>query len=114
MYFLTIASWSNCVFVLCCCYLNPKNCSRCLDKTDIDKDIQLPGNLTQCNVDSQVKLADWMRGQACGLCGKADGEVRQELRTPNGHLTKDAVSHAHSWVIPAESCRDSSGNTALT
>ncbi|KAM7387895.1 hypothetical protein PAMP_024106 [Pampus punctatissimus] len=54
----------------------------------------------------KVKVVDWMKGQTCGLCGKADGEVRQEYRTPNGRLTKNAVSYAHSWVLPAESCRD--------
>nr|BAE43870.1 vitellogenin [Pagrus major] len=53
-----------------------------------------------------VKVVDWMKGQTCGLCGKADGEVRQEYRTPNGRVTKSAVSYAHSWVLPAESCRD--------
>ncbi|XP_029286236.1 vitellogenin-2-like [Cottoperca gobio] len=53
-----------------------------------------------------VKIADWMRGQTCGLCGKADGEVRQEYSTPNQRLTKDAVSYAHSWVMGAKSCRD--------
>ncbi|KAG7282879.1 hypothetical protein CRUP_020717 [Coryphaenoides rupestris] len=56
----------------------------------------------------KVKVADWMKGQTCGLCGKADGEVRQEYQTPNGRLIKDPVSYAHSWVIPAESCRDAS------
>ncbi|CAL8271931.1 unnamed protein product [Arctogadus glacialis] len=56
----------------------------------------------------KVKLADWMKGQTCGICGKADGEVRQEFRTPNGQLAKDAVSYAHSWVIPAENCQDAS------
>uniref|UniRef100_A0A8C4IXH1 Phosvitin n=1 Tax=Dicentrarchus labrax TaxID=13489 RepID=A0A8C4IXH1_DICLA len=54
----------------------------------------------------KVQVVDWMKGQTCGLCGKADGEVRQEYRTPNGRLTKNAVSYAHSWVLPAESCRD--------
>uniref|UniRef100_UPI0037E8BB2B vitellogenin-1-like n=1 Tax=Semicossyphus pulcher TaxID=241346 RepID=UPI0037E8BB2B len=54
----------------------------------------------------KVKVVDWMKGQTCGLCGKADGEVRQEYRTPNGRQTKNAVSYAHSWVLPAESCRD--------
>ncbi|XP_018528706.1 vitellogenin-like isoform X2 [Lates calcarifer] len=54
----------------------------------------------------KVKVVDWMKGQTCGLCGKADGEVRQEYRTPSGRLTKNAVSYAHSWVLPAESCRD--------
>lgn len=50
-----------------------------------------------------------MRGQTCGLCGKADGEIRQEYRTPNTRLTKNAVNYAHSWVLPAESCRDATG-----
>lgn len=59
----------------------------------------------------QVKVVDWMKGQTCGLCGKADGEVRQEYLTPNGRLTKDTVSYAHSWVLPAESCRDTTGET---
>ncbi|XP_029905195.1 vitellogenin-2-like [Myripristis murdjan] len=56
----------------------------------------------------KVKVVDWMKGQTCGLCGRADGEVRQEYRTPNGRVTKSAVSYAHSWVLPAKSCRDSS------
>ncbi len=51
---------------------------------------------------------DWMKGQTCGLCGKADGEIRQEYRTPTGYLTKSSVSFAHSWVLPAESCHDAS------
>ncbi|XP_040895473.1 vitellogenin-like [Toxotes jaculatrix] len=54
----------------------------------------------------KVKVVDWMKGQTCGLCGKADGEVRQEYRTPSGRLTKSSVSYTHSWVLPAESCRD--------
>ncbi|XP_070817970.1 vitellogenin-1-like isoform X2 [Chaetodon trifascialis] len=54
----------------------------------------------------RIKVVDWMRGQTCGLCGKADGEVRQEYVTPNGRLTKNAASFTHSWVLPAESCRD--------
>lgn len=62
----------------------------------------------------QVKVVDWMRGQTCGLCGKADGEVRQEYRTPNERLSKNAASYAHSWVLPGKSCRDSSGNTYST
>ncbi|KAM4629838.1 vitellogenin-like [Polymixia lowei] len=54
----------------------------------------------------KVKVVDWMKGQTCGLCGKADGEVRQEYQTPNTRLTKNAVSYAHSWVLSADSCRD--------
>ncbi|XP_041790599.1 vitellogenin-2-like [Chelmon rostratus] len=56
----------------------------------------------------KVKVVDWMKGQTCGLCGKADGEIRQEYRTPNNRLTKNAVSYAHSWVLPGKSCRDAS------
>ena len=48
-----------------------------------------------------------MKGQTCGLCGKADGEIKQEYSTPNGYQTKSPASFAHSWVLPAESCRDS-------
>lgn len=51
-----------------------------------------------------------MRGQTCGLCGKADGEVREEYSMPNQRVTQNAVSYAHSWVVPGKSCRDASGN----
>ncbi|CAL8393716.1 unnamed protein product [Boreogadus saida] len=54
----------------------------------------------------KVKVAEWMKGQTCGLCGKADGEVREEYQTPNGRLASNSVSYTQSWVIPAESCRD--------
>uniref|UniRef100_A0A7N6AEE7 Phosvitin n=1 Tax=Anabas testudineus TaxID=64144 RepID=A0A7N6AEE7_ANATE len=56
----------------------------------------------------KVRVADWMRGQTCGLCGKANGEIMQEYHTPNNRLTKNASSYAHSWVLPAKSCRDTS------
>uniref|UniRef100_A0A674F5X0 Vitellogenin n=1 Tax=Salmo trutta TaxID=8032 RepID=A0A674F5X0_SALTR len=56
----------------------------------------------------KIKVVDWMKGQTCGLCGKADGEVRQEYSTPSGRLTKSSVSFAHSWVLPSDSCRDAS------
>ncbi|XP_026091760.1 vitellogenin [Carassius auratus] len=58
------------------------------------------------NDEWMVYVADWMKGQTCGLCGKADGEIRQEYTTPRGDLTKSPVSFGHSWVLPAESCRD--------
>ncbi|KAI4828435.1 hypothetical protein KUCAC02_022529 [Chaenocephalus aceratus] len=57
----------------------------------------------------KVKVVDWMKGQTCGLCGKADGEDRQEFRTPNTRVTKDAVSYAHSWMVAGKSCLDESG-----
>ncbi|XP_061152871.1 vitellogenin 2 [Syngnathus typhle] len=56
----------------------------------------------------KVRVVDWMRGQMAGICGKADGEIRQEFRTPNTRLAKNAVSYAHSWVLPSKSCRDNS------
>ncbi|XP_026053862.1 vitellogenin-like [Carassius auratus] len=56
----------------------------------------------------KIQVADWMKGRTCGICGKADGEIRQEYTTPSGYLTKSPVSFAHSWVLSAESCRDAS------
>uniref|UniRef100_A0A672N3S3 Si:dkey-4c23.3 n=1 Tax=Sinocyclocheilus grahami TaxID=75366 RepID=A0A672N3S3_SINGR len=35
-------------------------------------------------------------------------KIRQEYTTPSGDLTKSSVSFAHSWVLPADSCRDAS------
>lgn len=55
-----------------------------------------------------------MRGQTCGLCGKADGEIRQEFRTPNERVSKNAISYAHSWIVPGKSCRDASGTVFTT
>uniref|UniRef100_A0A3P8VY26 Vitellogenin-2-like n=1 Tax=Cynoglossus semilaevis TaxID=244447 RepID=A0A3P8VY26_CYNSE len=54
----------------------------------------------------KVKVADWMRGQTCGICGNADGEIRQEFVTPNQRVTKNAASFAYSWVLSGKSCRD--------
>lgn len=59
----------------------------------------------------QVQVVDWMKGQTCGLCGKADGEMRQEYHMPSGHMAKNAVTYAHSWILGAKSCRDNSGET---
>lgn len=59
----------------------------------------------------QVKVVDWMKGQTCGLCGKSDGEIEQDLQTPNQRQVDNAVSFIHSWVLPAKSCLDASGNT---
>lgn len=61
----------------------------------------------------QVKVMDWMRGQTCGLCGQADGEFRQEYRTPNKRIAKNAVSFAHSWVVPATTCQNADSNIYL-
>lgn len=61
----------------------------------------------------QVQIVDWMRSKTCGLCGTADGEIRKEFETPNKRQTENAVSFAHSWVLPGKSCRDASGNTKL-
>ncbi|KAL1006281.1 hypothetical protein UPYG_G00070210 [Umbra pygmaea] len=49
-----------------------------------------------------------MRGKTAGICGKADGEIRQEYKTPSGRQTKSSVSFAHSWVLASVSCQDKS------
>ncbi|KPP59788.1 vitellogenin 1-like, partial [Scleropages formosus] len=56
----------------------------------------------------RIEVEDWMKGKVCGLCGKADGEVRQEYQAPSGRQIMSAVSFGHSWVLAAESCRDAS------
>ncbi|TNN69111.1 Vitellogenin-2 [Liparis tanakae] len=56
----------------------------------------------------RVRVVDWMRGFTCGLCGKGDGEMRQDFQTPNQRQVDNAVSFAHSWVVPAKSCKDAS------
>lgn len=62
----------------------------------------------------QIKVVDWMKGKTCGLCGKADGETMQEYRTPTGWIATTAVSFAHSWILPAENCRDATGKTKIS
>lgn len=56
-----------------------------------------------------VKIMDWLKGQTCGMCGHADGEVRQEYRTPNNRVIKDGVSHAHTWTLVSKTCRNEAG-----
>uniref|UniRef100_A0A3P9LGA1 Uncharacterized protein n=1 Tax=Oryzias latipes TaxID=8090 RepID=A0A3P9LGA1_ORYLA len=56
----------------------------------------------------RIKITDWMKGKTCGLCGNADGEVKQDYRAPNGRLARNSVSFALSWILPAENCKDNS------
>ena len=57
----------------------------------------------------RVKILDILKGKTCGMCGHADGELRQEYRTPNNRIVSDAVSHGHSWTLSSESCRNEAG-----
>ncbi|XP_034035813.1 vitellogenin-2-like [Thalassophryne amazonica] len=62
------------------------------------------------NMDTvKVRVVDWMRGKVSGLCGKADGESKEEYRMPSGRVTPDPTIFAHSWVLPGNSCQDPSG-----
>uniref|UniRef100_A0A3B4ABN0 VWFD domain-containing protein n=1 Tax=Periophthalmus magnuspinnatus TaxID=409849 RepID=A0A3B4ABN0_9GOBI len=45
-----------------------------------------------------------MKGKTCGLCGRGDGEFRQEYHTPSKRIVTDAVSHAHTWTLAAKTC----------
>ncbi|XP_056303589.1 vitellogenin [Danio aesculapii] len=54
----------------------------------------------------EIYVGDWMKGQTCGICRKADGEIKQDYCRPNGNLTKSSVGFAHSWVPPSESCHN--------
>ncbi|NWY74058.1 VIT2 protein, partial [Erithacus rubecula] len=52
----------------------------------------------------EVKIAFWMAGKTCGICGKYDAETEREYQTPSGYLAKDAVSFGHSWIISEDPC----------
>uniref|UniRef100_UPI00358EB0F0 vitellogenin-like n=1 Tax=Myxine glutinosa TaxID=7769 RepID=UPI00358EB0F0 len=51
-----------------------------------------------------VKLSTWMRGQVCGMCGRADSERNMTYRTPSHKLAKDSESFMQSWVLMEEGC----------
>ncbi|XP_020780334.2 LOW QUALITY PROTEIN: vitellogenin-2-like [Boleophthalmus pectinirostris] len=68
--------------------------------------------LKELYFDSQIQkvvVSDLMKGKTCGLCGRADGEYRQEYRTPSNRVVSDAVSHAHSWTLSGNTCRNEEG-----
>ncbi|XP_021259986.1 vitellogenin-2-like [Numida meleagris] len=52
----------------------------------------------------EVRVAFWMVGKTCGICGKYDAEKKREYQMPSGYLAKDAVSFAQSWVISEDTC----------
>ncbi|XP_069718238.1 vitellogenin-2-like [Phaenicophaeus curvirostris] len=53
----------------------------------------------------KIKVALWMAGKTCGICGKYDAECEQEYRMPNGYLAKDSRSFGHSWLLEEKPCR---------
>uniref|UniRef100_A0A8V0ZG90 Vitellogenin 3 n=2 Tax=Gallus gallus TaxID=9031 RepID=A0A8V0ZG90_CHICK len=52
----------------------------------------------------EIRVAFWMVGKTCGICGKYDAEKKREYQMPSGYLAKDAVSFAQSWVISEDTC----------
>ncbi|OXB55466.1 hypothetical protein ASZ78_012898 [Callipepla squamata] len=52
----------------------------------------------------EIRVAFWMVGKTCGICGKYDAEKKMEYQMPSRYLAKDAVSFAHSWVISEDTC----------
>ncbi|NXC47360.1 VIT2 protein, partial [Penelope pileata] len=52
----------------------------------------------------EIRVAFWMAGKTCGICGKYDAEKKMEYQTPSGYVAKDAVSFAQSWVVPEDPC----------
>lgn len=57
----------------------------------------------------KVVVTDVLKGKMCGMCGHADGEVRQEYRTPNNRVVSSGVSHAHTWTLATKTCRNQAG-----
>ncbi|NXU55037.1 VIT2 protein, partial [Turnix velox] len=52
----------------------------------------------------EIKIAFWMAGKTCGICGKYDAEKEREYQMPSGYLAKDAVSFGQSWIISEDPC----------
>lgn len=77
--------------------------------TDQQIHVTNAGSYRRFYLDFQVKVVDWMKGQTCGICGMADGETRQDFRTPSGFVSENPVASAHSWILPADSCKGASG-----
>ncbi|KAK7889450.1 hypothetical protein WMY93_025010 [Mugilogobius chulae] len=57
----------------------------------------------------KVRILDALKGKICGMCGRADGEIRQEYRNPSNRVVSDSVSHAHSWTLSSKSCLNEAG-----
>ncbi|XP_008941200.1 PREDICTED: vitellogenin-2-like [Merops nubicus] len=52
----------------------------------------------------EIRIAFWMAGKTCGICGKYDAEKEREYQMPSGYLAKDAVSFGQSWIISEDPC----------
>ncbi|NXN22348.1 VIT2 protein, partial [Nycticryphes semicollaris] len=52
----------------------------------------------------EIRVAFWMAGKTCGICGKYDAEKEREYQMPSGYLAKDAVSFGQSWIISEDPC----------
>uniref|UniRef100_A0A8C3GPS3 Phosvitin n=1 Tax=Cairina moschata TaxID=8855 RepID=A0A8C3GPS3_CAIMO len=52
----------------------------------------------------EIRVAFWMAGKTCGICGKYDAEKEREYQMPSGYLAKDAVSFAQSWIVSEDAC----------
>lgn len=40
-----------------------------------------------------------MNGKTCGICGRNDGEYKQEYKMPSGSVARDAMSFVQSWTL---------------
>ncbi|KAG2461603.1 VIT protein, partial [Polypterus senegalus] len=54
----------------------------------------------------KIQVAASMAGRTCGICGRGDGETREEYQMPNGEAVENAQSFMNSWVIPGDSCKN--------
>uniref|UniRef100_A0A8B9SQE4 Phosvitin n=1 Tax=Anas platyrhynchos TaxID=8839 RepID=A0A8B9SQE4_ANAPL len=52
----------------------------------------------------EIRVAFWMAGKTCGICGRYDAEKEREYQMPSGYLAKDAVSFAQSWIVSEDAC----------
>ncbi|XP_055020642.1 LOW QUALITY PROTEIN: vitellogenin-1-like [Boleophthalmus pectinirostris] len=53
-----------------------------------------------------INVPEYLRNKVCGLCGQGNGDRRNDYRMPNGRITDNPISFAHSWTLPSQSCSD--------
>ncbi|XP_036610976.1 vitellogenin-1-like isoform X2 [Trichosurus vulpecula] len=52
----------------------------------------------------KITISSWMREKTCGICGKANWEVQDELEMPNQKQAHDCTAFFHAWLLVKKNC----------
>ncbi|XP_066480676.1 vitellogenin-2-like [Tiliqua scincoides] len=61
----------------------------------------------------EIKVAFWMNGKTCGICGRNDAEYEQEYKMPSGYVAKDAMSFVQSWTLSEDAYNTAKAQISL-